>query len=109
MGSYWSRLTSHDDSTMMVLAYLEHLENNPSIYTIGSEIDVVGLPSLRVDVIEPWMNQDTGKPANQFANPAQIPYITYEYTGDVMVNGNVESGHWFIKFDIIKDSFLVVV
>ncbi|AMN83264.1 hypothetical protein E24_00347 [Faustovirus] len=54
------------------------------------------------------MNQDTGKPANQFADPDQIPYITYEYNGDVMINGTVESGHWFIKFDIIKDGFLVV-
>jgi hypothetical protein len=94
---------------MMVLTYLDHLENNPMIYKTNDTIDVVGLPSLKVALIEPWRDQDTGAPARSFASPDQIPYITYEYNGEVETVDGVVDGRWYIKLDIIKDGFLVVV
>ncbi|QKE50449.1 hypothetical protein F-VV10_0329 [Faustovirus] len=109
MGSAWSRLTRHDDSTMMVLTYLDHLDNMTTPLEIGQTIDVIGLPDLVVSLIEPWRGQDQGKPAHSFANPGEIPYITYEYTGAINTQNGVETGHWYVKLDIVKEGYLVVV
>jgi hypothetical protein len=109
MGGIWSRLTRHDDSTWMVLTYLDHLENMKEPLYVGQDISIIGLPDLHVSLIEPWKNQDQGKPAHSFANPAEIPYITYEYNGDIKTTNGIESGHWYVKLDIIKDGYLVVV
>ncbi|QJX71604.1 hypothetical protein F-S17_0351 [Faustovirus] len=109
MGGFWSRITRHDDSTMMVLTYLDQLESITEPLYVGMEIAVIGLPDLQVTLIEPWRDQDQGKPAHSFANPNEIPYITYEHTGAVRTDSGVESGHWYVKLDIIKEGYLVVV
>lgn len=109
MGGMWSRLTRHDDSTMMVLTYLDHLESITEPLYVGMDISVIGLPDLEISLIEPWQDQDQGKPAHSFANPAEIPYITYEHTGAVKTDIGVEQGHWYVKLDVVKAGYLVVV